>query len=239
MHFPPRDDDDEILAPANDDPSNSPNHGVSNDDSSFGGDSTIADWSEPALRSDRICWSLIGTSYVLAYELGIFGTYSDGVQSADGRVKRNGGSPEYCRRADRIERLLYVFVIQAAGRFGLPSMYSDDINRFTLASLHDGSLPGASRLEQSSDTADNLAVGSSLPPEAVDKTQLLWVELMVIMKTCNDQLFTTKDQTAALIQSGGYVQCLHELQPLLHSWYRRFENLEGRIASSFLGVSID
>lgn len=234
MHFPPRDDDDEILAPADDDPNNGPTHSISADESVLGGDPTIADWTEPALRSDRICWSLIGTSYVLAYELGIFGTYSDGVQSADGRVRRDGGSPEYCRRADRIERLLYVFVVQAAGRFGLPTMYSDDINRFTLASFHNGSLPGVAYVKESSDITENLAVGSSLSPEAVDKTQLLWVELMVIMKTCNDQLFTTKDQTAALIHSGAYVQCLQELQPLLHSWYRRFETLEGKSVSSFL-----
>lgn len=235
MHFPPRDDDDEILAPADDDPNNGPTHDPSADEAVSGGDPTIANWSEPALRSDRICWSLIGTSYVLAYELGIFGTYSDGVQSADGRVKRGGGSPGYCRRADRIERLLYVFVVQAAGRFGLPTMYSDDINRFTLASLHNVSLPGAPSVKDSSDITDKLAVGSPLSPDAVDKTQLLWVELMVIMRTCNDQLFTTKDQTATLIQSGGYVLCLQELQPLLHSWYRRFENLEGKRVSSFIG----
>jgi len=234
MHFPPRDDDDEILAPAEDDHSTGSSHGFPADDSFSGGDPTIANWSEPALRSDRICWSLIGTSYVLAYELGIFGTYSDGVQSADGRVKRDGGSPEYRRRADRIERLLYVFVVQAAGRFGLPSMYSDDINRFTLASLHNGSLSGLPYLKENLNVADNPAVESPLPLEAVDKTQLLWVELMVIMKACNDQLFTTKDQTATLIQSGGYMQCLQELQPLLHSWYRRFGNLESISISSFL-----
>lgn len=134
MHFPPTDGDDEILAPAEDDPDTAP----SADDLVPVGELTIADWSEPALRSDRMCWSLIGTSYVLAFELGIFGTYSDGAQSADGRVERIGGTSAYRRRADRIERLLYVFIIQAAGRFGLPSMYSDHINRFTLASLQDG-----------------------------------------------------------------------------------------------------
>ena len=138
MHFPPRDDDDDILAPREDDPSN--DHPT--DDLALAGSSAIADWFEPALRSDRMCWSLIGTSYVLAYELGIFGTYCDGVLSVDGRVKRHGGSPEYIRRANRIERILYVFIIQASGRFGLPSMYSDDVNRFNLANLEDDSLSG-------------------------------------------------------------------------------------------------
>ncbi len=138
MHFPPTSDDDDILAPAENDHYND----RSVEDSAIGGESTIANWSEPALRSDRMCWSLIGTSYVLAYELGIFGTYSDGILSPNGQVKRHGGSPEYIRRANRIERILYVFIVQASGRFGLPSMYADDVNRFTLANLQDKSLLG-------------------------------------------------------------------------------------------------
>ena len=138
MHFPPTDDDDEILVPATKGNSKSP----PTDDMNFGGESKIANWSEPALRSDRICWSLIGTSWVLAFELGVFGNYSDGASSTEGQSEREGRSPEYITRARRIERLLYVFIIQASGRFGLPSMYSDHVNRFTLADLQNGSLRG-------------------------------------------------------------------------------------------------
>ena len=141
MHFPPRDDDDDILVlPDDDETINS-----RADDQNLAGESTIANWSEPALRSDRMCWSLIGTSYVLAYELGIFGTYTEGSLSASGRLERHGGSPEFHRRADRIERILYVFIVQASGRFGLPSMYTEDINRFTSANLQNGSLLGEFR----------------------------------------------------------------------------------------------
>lgn len=225
MHFPPTDDDDEILAPSEDDQNNHPPA----DDSALGGSSTIADWSEPALRSDRMCWSLIGTSYVLAYEMGIFGTYSDGIL-CDGRVKRHGGSPEYMRRANRIERILYVFIIQASGRFGLPSMYSTDVNRFSLASLDDNSLSGLSTKSDFPIILLMLVLAeSTLPSEPVDKTHQLWVELMIIMKACNDQLFSTKDQTAALIQSGEYVQRLQRLQPLLHKWKLKFKDLEGSV----------
>lgn len=224
MHFPPRDDDDEILAPADDDHTKA----RPTDSLASSGESTMFNWSEPALRSDRMCWSLIGTSYVLAYELGIFGTYSEGALATNGRVMRHGGSPEFNRRADRIERLLYVFIIQAAGRFGLPSMYGAVVNRFASANFEDSSLLGA--LEDKSIVAKkaNIVVAkTSLPPQSVDKTQLLWVELMVIMQSCNDQLFTTKDQTAAIISSGDYVQILQRLQPRLHDWKRKFEVLEG------------
>lgn len=132
MHFPPRDDDDDILAPADD--ANAPA-----DEQNLYMGST---WSEPAVRSDRMCWSLIGTSYVLAYELGIFGTYSDGVLSVDGMVKRKGGATPYNKRADRIERMLYVFITQASGRFGIPSMYSDQINQFAIESVKEGFVSG-------------------------------------------------------------------------------------------------
>ena len=133
MHFPPRDDDDDILAPAGD--ANTP---ADEHDPSYMGSA----WSEPAVRSDRMTWSLIGTSYVLAYELGIFGTYSDGVHSVDGLVKRKGGATTYNKRADRIERMLYVFITQASGRFGIPSMYSDQINQFAIESVKEGFVSG-------------------------------------------------------------------------------------------------
>ena len=72
---------------------------------------------------------------------------------------------------------------------------------------------------------------SSLPSESVDKTQLLWVELMLIMKACNDHFFTTRDQTIALIQSGDYIQRLGWLQPQLHAWKNKFNVLDGNVST--------
>ena len=129
MHFPPRDDDDDILAPADDTATTPPDEKVLYSGSA---------WSEPVVRSDRMCWSLIGLSYVLAYELGIFGTYPDGVLSPEGIVKRKEGQTAYNIRAERIERMLYVFITQASGRFGIPSMYSDQINQFVIESVKEG-----------------------------------------------------------------------------------------------------
>ncbi|KAF6222363.1 hypothetical protein HO133_001449 [Letharia lupina] len=200
MHFPPRDDDDDILAPADD--ADTPA-----DEKALYLGST---WSEPAVRSDRMCWSLIGTSYVLAYELGIFGTYSDGVLSVDGIVKRKGGATEYNKRADRIERMLYVFVTQASGRFGIPSMCSDQINQFAIESVKEGFV----------------SVDSTMLKDPVDRTQQSWLELMIIMKDCNDRLFSSKDQTTKLVQTEAYIVELHQLQPLLYSWQKRFNALD-------------
>lgn len=131
MHFPPRDDDDDILVSAEDEAT----------PVLSGGEPRFVGWSEPAQRSDRMCWSLIGFSYILAYELGIFGTYSEGVRSVNVRVKRedrSSGSHTLIQRADRIERLLYIYVTQASGRFGLPSLYQDRVNNSDVDSVTEG-----------------------------------------------------------------------------------------------------
>ena len=216
MHFPPRDDDDDILVPADD--ANSP---VDEKLLSVG-----SPWSEPAVRSDRMCWSLIGTSYVLAYELGIFGTYSDGALSVNGRVRRKGGLTTYNKRADRIERMLYVFITQASGRFGIPSMYSDEINKFAIESVKEGfdscmCTPG--RLHSCADVA---LVDSVMLQDPVDKTQQSWLELMIIMKEINDRFFTSKDQTTKLVQNEAYITQIRQVQPLLQSWLKRFNALD-------------
>ena len=216
MHFPPRDDDDDILAPPDD--ANTPA-----DEKDLYEGST---WSEPAVRSDRMCWSLIGTSYVLAYELGIFGTYSDGILSVDGLVKRKGGPTAYNKRADRIERMLYVFITQASGRFGIPSMYSDQTNQFAIESVKEGFVSGICPTGGLHSCADTLLVDSSMLKDPVDKTQQSWLELMIIMKDTNDRLFSSKDQTTALVHNEAYIVQLHQLQPLLDSWLKRFDALD-------------
>ena len=223
MHFPPRDDDDEILAPAEDE---SMGGAPVND---WNGDSTIGGWSEPAIRSDRMCWSLIGMSYILAYELGIFGSYADGITPVEQRVQRVRGSPAQRLREERVERALYIFTTQASGRFGLPSMYSDHVNRFNLARLQQGSPSGKLQIALMTVILIVSPVDPTLLAEPVDKSQQCWVDLMSIMKATNEALFSSIDQTAALVQSGEYMGRLDRLQPLLRAWHQRFENLEGKV----------
>lgn len=142
MHFPPHNDDEDILAPDEEGLrglSSAENQTVSSEN-----ETTIAGETEPAVRSNRMSWSLIGFANVLAYEIGIFGTFSDGLISVDGRVKRQGGPLTYHKRADRLERLLYIYITQACGRFGFPSMYPNHITNYTLASIGDNFSSGSS-----------------------------------------------------------------------------------------------
>lgn len=118
MHFPPGDDVDEIFASSDGDMTIDEAQGRNSVENS-----TFAGWIEPALRSDRMCWSLVGTAYILAYELGIFGNYADGTRPLDGGIKSRSGHFDNRQRANRIERLLYIYVNQTSGRLGFPSAF--------------------------------------------------------------------------------------------------------------------
>ncbi len=122
MHFPSGDDDNEILAPLEED---SPTNLDSARDMPSTGENTISLWTEPALRSDRMCWSLISTAYALAYELGLFGNFSDGIRTATGAMYHKVGALSEGQRADRVKRLLFIYVTQTSGRLGFPSMFPE------------------------------------------------------------------------------------------------------------------
>lgn len=140
MHFPPNDDDEDILAPDDDTLRGLSSAEEANLASST--DSTFAGWTEPAVRSDRMTWSLIAFAHALAFELGIFGTFADGLKIVDGRVKRPGGPLMHHKRADRLERLLYIYMTQACGRFGFPSMYPDHLTNYNLQTMTPGFTSG-------------------------------------------------------------------------------------------------
>ena len=111
MHFPPGDDDEEILAPPTANPSLVGPTGISQS-------GPYAGWIEPAIRSDRMCWSLIGCAYTLAYELGIF----DGVVTEGVWQPQEGLSYLSYQRENRIGRLLFIYLSQTSGRLGYPNM---------------------------------------------------------------------------------------------------------------------
>lgn len=133
MHFPPRDDDGEILIPAEEDWTDT-DLDTTNDK-----DITLSGWSEPVARSDQMCRSLIGMAYILAYELGIFGDYANGIVPVEKRIQTHSSTANQRLREERVERALYIFTTQASGRFGLPSIYSDQVNRFSLDHFLHGS----------------------------------------------------------------------------------------------------
>ena len=125
MHFPPSDDDNEILAPVEEDLRTTPDDVR---EMSFAGGNTISGWTEPALRSDRMCWSLISTAYALAYELGLFGNFFDGTRTTADETQRRDDSPSESQRTERVRRLLFIYVTQTSGRLGFPSMFPEHMD---------------------------------------------------------------------------------------------------------------
>lgn len=65
---------------------------------------------EPAKRSDRLSWSLVGLAITLAHELGVFDSPDDDI---GGRVEEKL----------RIKRLLYLYSQQLSLRLGCPNMF--------------------------------------------------------------------------------------------------------------------
>ncbi|KAI4173920.1 MAG: hypothetical protein LQ343_002688 [Gyalolechia ehrenbergii] len=206
MHFPPGDDGDDILTTPDEDCMSLPRNASGREMPSFG-EATVVSWSEPALRSDRMCWSLIGLSYTLAFELGVFGNYQNGLRCPPSTMDRVGGtssSPQE-QRTDRVERLLYIYINTASGRFGLPSMY---------ARLDEELVP--LRLQAR-------IMAHHHAQDIIDSVQHCWVDMTMIMKACNANLFPSIDHTQSLIQSGGYVALLEQYQPLMDSFGRKLE----------------
>lgn len=105
VHFPPDTEgwDGELISPAYD----RRNRLHTN------GDLPLIRWREdvfePARRSERMSWMLLGAATSLAYELGIF----DGAGSSD---------PKLNARYTRAARLLYVYVTQMAVKMGCSSL---------------------------------------------------------------------------------------------------------------------
>jgi hypothetical protein len=63
IHFPPGDDANELIVPLI----------VTMDNELFEEQhNTLSGWTEPAIRSDRMVWSLVGMVYTLSWELGVF-----------------------------------------------------------------------------------------------------------------------------------------------------------------------
>lgn len=227
MHFPPASEDDDLMAPSVEQLA-ADNDGI---DTPSGGNGTLSGWTEPALRSDRMTWSLIGLSHALAYELGIFGNFTDGLQIVDGRVKRQGGPLKYYKRADRIERLLYIYITQACGRFGFPSLFPDHVHKFQISTILDRNYSSGMVHYHTPRTnancfiiVDSLMVENQSPGDVI---QECWVEMAAINKECNTSLFPSKDQTTRFIQTGEYEKRLQKLQPVIQRWQEKFATSRG------------
>ncbi|KAL2070138.1 hypothetical protein VTL71DRAFT_14818 [Oculimacula yallundae] len=120
LHFPPPADGWDFDLLAGPKPSDLPEDTSEDDDNS-----ALYRWREevvePAKRSDRMSWMLVGAAMSLAHELGIF---NDDDQPSGTRNSK--------ARKLRVRVLLYVYVSQVASRIGCTTLLTEHVSQSVL-----------------------------------------------------------------------------------------------------------
>lgn len=193
LHFPPENDGwDASLASAVDD-SFSP-QGCHTE----GSKRWREDVFEPAKRSDRLSWMLVGLATTLAHELGVFEPIDDD-NSTDTSAVRTSKL--------RIRRLLYLYATQLSLRLGCTSIYPQE----ALQDLAHRSVADADTLNEAHCDGDILL--------------FKWIDITRLLMTVADMFFVTPSVTMRMIRSTRYVGLVNHFQPLLNSWYNDYTQM--------------
>ncbi|EMD00514.1 hypothetical protein BAUCODRAFT_144175 [Baudoinia panamericana UAMH 10762] len=154
---------------------------------------------EPAKRSDRLSWMLVGLAITLAHELGVFDS-SDDPPSTSTQI-------EIHRQKRRIRKLLYFYSTQLSLRLGCTNVYPQgDHSSFS------SSPPTTSSVQEQA---------------AYDRERLLasWIDITRLLSTAT-QMISSKPTTKRMLRSGQYVNLLEHYQPLLAKWHSDFMSVE-------------
>ncbi|KAK6521411.1 hypothetical protein TWF506_001629 [Arthrobotrys conoides] len=193
------------------------------------GDS-IGNLLEPAYRSDRMSWMLLGNSLALAYELGVFDENDeDNATRPIGGVENNHPSASKLvakPSTATVQRILVISVMHLASRLGWTSMIPRHISVTVL-------FRGKQRspfLQQQLQNGAPEPVDADEPPSLTatpvqDLVLQSWVELTSLMKSASELLFPSRKATKMVLRTGRYTQLLEHFQPLLRAWRREFDNL--------------
>jgi len=212
LHFPPGDDNNELLVENDIDPS------ISNDTNMTEGIAgrRIDSWLEPCWRSDRMCWSLLANAKAIAYELGVFDVSS--YQSSPVY-----SYPRYRSRAENVRRLLYIYITQTSGRLSLPSMLHDEHTQ----DLFSQSTTQAANFTAPQPSSTSLDGGrSDSAVNAQNATLYYWCSIAKLMKEANHDLFRSRQFTRDVIASGEYVDRLETLRAKLRKWKNEFDKCD-------------
>lgn len=192
LHFPPENDGwDHSLAPSIDD--------------TFGNherdeDIYLMRWREevfePAKRSDRMSWTMLGFATALAHELGVF---EDGDVDEDHR--------DLQRARHDIRMLLYLYGNQLALRLGCTSF----IPR-SYCHLAGYTVSADEPSEQATRDRDRMIAK--------------WIDITKILETAKDMLFPNRATTRQILKNGNYIALAEHFQPVLAQWHREFTALD-------------
>ena len=160
----------------------------------------LEDVIEPAKRSDRMSWMLMGCALSLAQELGLF---EDNARIDKDQVSYPKFSTEYLiLRRIRARKLLYVLLEQLSWRLGCTSMIPQSLNHALMEKIPVDSTTGAVEQWQAFMSA--------------------WVELTKLARSVSDTVYPSASFTRNLLRTGRYIGLLEHFQPLLTSWRRKY-----------------
>lgn len=205
LHFPPESDgwDSDLILSAVVDRDMSTTEDTSTPSSRW-----IEDVIEPARRSDRMSWMLLGCALTLAHELAVFEVDRDEVPS-NSSASVDDISPIRVRK-QRIRRLLYVFINQHASRLGCMSLMPQDLNHSVVAGLQ---------------TCEG-------PEDEWQTFTKSWVELTRLTTSVSDMLFPSTSFTRKQLHNGRYISLLDHFRPLLKRWWEN--HFESKSNTTFL-----
>jgi hypothetical protein len=237
LHFPPGDDDDELVLP--DDPYEP---GPKADMYKGVGDKRIDSWLEPCWRSDRMCWMLLGNATTLAFEIGVFDETNESEFEEANQHLSHATVKAYYRRKNHLRDLLVIYVTQTSGRLGLTSMLPKidrDENIIGSPSPLELYKERISRIKAPPAQFGMRSDGQRLPLESIatqerhavqDLVLDFWQRIAKIMEMGNLKLFSNRRKTRELLKSGSYEEMLKFFQGPLMEWRKCFDRApQGKI----------
>ncbi|KAF1978977.1 hypothetical protein BU23DRAFT_191785 [Bimuria novae-zelandiae CBS 107.79] len=234
LHFPPGDDDDELVLPDDSIEAEAPANGPASEHLKGESGQRIDSWLEPCWRSDRMCWMLLGNAVSLAFEIGVFDETSEVEFEEANQHLSHATVKAYFRRKNHLKDLLIIYVTQTSGRLGLTSMlpqvkredsvvqktplelYHERVAHIKAPPPHQGMRPDGQRLPlESVATQERHAVQ--------DLVLDFWDRIAKIMEIGNLKLFPNRRRTRDLLKSGKYTELLQNFQTPLVDWKRGFD----------------
>jgi hypothetical protein len=156
----------------------------------------LEDVINPARRSGRMSWMLVGCAMSLAFEFGILEDMERSSSISDERIQMS-------QFPSRIKRLLYLYSEQLSSRLGLRSMIPQALGHGVF-------------------TNRNNKNGNTEDENDWHVCVTGWMELSRLVKSASDMLFPSAAFTTEILQSGRYVSLIGHFQPLLTAWHDKF-----------------
>jgi hypothetical protein len=215
LHFPPENDgwDSDMTIGIQDAMMTSPNESESSSSNQW-----LQDVIEPARRSDRMSWMLLGSAFSLAHELGVFETEERSQPSSDSTVPALEAHNKL--RKQRVQQLLYIYINQLSSRIGCMSLMPQNLNR--VINGHNSSSP----------------LSSSPEDVRTEWTTFMdsWMDLTKLTKSVNDMLFPSASFAKQQLHSGRYIALLDHFRPLLTQWRNRHLDSPIGLTTNFYSI---